>query len=288
MKPLKSRSTQQRITKNKLQQEGLSGVSSTLILPGTEGTGLLGIGKLAPLPKVPDQYLEKTNSKNNPVVGIESVQKYTYFFLQYENVFIPEGDEKLYSFSVVVTLQPSTVNQVSSQIGIPPKNIKGLSESEYQNGSFNHPVYINQNKQPLSIRYSELAVLIQNTPGRLDNIALGYPNFPFSRYPITTQQGLLPQPPIPDFLTSLGQTGGTSISVGGTVGFIDSSIRNPQQVSPSSWDWYFGGAGASPTGSTQQNPIVTFGSTGSYTVTLTAANSSGSSTISKTSFVTVI
>jgi hypothetical protein len=287
VKPFQSRSTQQRIAKNKLEQRGLGGVSSTLILPGTEGIGLLGIGKLAPLPKNPDVYLEINNEKNNPTVGVETAEKYIYFFLQYENVFVPRGDEKLYSFSVVVTLEPNTVNQVSSQIGILPKNIKGLTESEYQTGSFNHPVYINENKQPLSIRYAELATLIQNTPGRLDNIALGYPNFPFSRSPITTQQGLLPQAPIPDFLTSLGQTGGTSIFVGGTVGFIDASVQSPQQVSPFAWDWYFGGTGASPTGSTQQNPIVTFGSTGSYTITLTASNSTGSSTISKASFVTV-
>lgn len=287
MKPLNSRSNNQRIAKNKLQSEGLGGVSSTLIIPGTEGTGLSKIGKIAPLPKSPDSYQPILNSKNNPVIRIETVEKYFYFFLQFENVFVPRSDEVLYSFAVVITLEPSTINSVSSQIGITTKNIKGLTSTEYENNSFLHPTYLNQDNQPLSIRYAELATLIQTTPGRLDNIPLGYPDFPFSRSPITTQIGLLPQPPIPDFLTSLGQTGGTAISVGGTVGFIDSSVRTPEQVSPSSWDWYFGGSGASPTGSTQQNPIVTFGLTGSYSVTLTASNLSGSSSITKISFVVV-
>jgi PKD repeat protein len=287
VKPLKSRSSEQRIAKNKLKESGLSGVSSTLIVPGTEGTGLLGIGKLASLPRSPESYQATTNSKNNPVIGIETVQKFLYFFLQFENVFIPAGDEKLYSFAVVIMLEQSTVNEVSSQIAILPKNIKGLTVSEYENGSFLHPTYINQNKQPLSIRYAELATLVQITPGRLDNVPLGYPDFPFSRSPITTQVGLLPQPPIPNFATSLGQTGGTAIFVGQNVTFLDTSVQTPQQVSPSSWDWYFGGTGASPTGSTQQNPTVTFGLTGSFTISLTASNFSGSSTITKGSFVTV-
>jgi PKD repeat protein len=287
LKPLNSRSNNQRIAKNKLQSEGLGGVSSTLIIPGTEGTGLLKIGKLASLTKSPDSYQPILNSKNNPVIGVETAEKYFYFFLQFENVFVPRSDEVLYSFAVVITLEPSTINSVSSQIGISTKNIKGLTFTEYENNSFLHPTYLNQDNQSLSIRYAELATLIQTTPGRLDNIPLGYPDFPFSRSPITTQIGILPQPPIPNFLTSLGQTGGTAISVGGTVGFVDSSIRTPDQVSPSSWDWYFGGSGASPTGSTQQNPIVTFGLTGSYSITLTSSNLSGSSSITKNFFVIV-
>jgi len=287
LKPLNSRSNNQRIAKNKLQSEGLGGVSSTLIIPGTEGTGLLKIGKLASLTKSPDSYQPILNSKNNPVIGVETAEKYFYFFLQFENVFVPRSDEVLYSFAVVITLEPSTINSVSSQIGISTKNIKGLTFTEYENNSFLHPTYLNQDNQSLSIRYAELATLIQTTPGRLDNIPLGYPDFPFSRSPITTQIGILPQPPIPNFLTSLGQTGGTAISVGGTVGFVDSSIRTPDRVSPSSWDWYFGGSGASPTGSTQQNPIVTFGLTGSYSITLTSSNLSGSSSITKNFFVIV-
>lgn len=287
MKSFQSRSSEQRIVKNKLKKSGLSGISSTLIVPGTEKTGLLGIGKLAPLSKIPENYQEKTNSKNNPVIAIETVQKFFYFFLQFENVFIPIGNESLYSFAVVIMLEQSTVNEVSSQIAILPKDIKGLTVSEYESGSFPHPIYINQNKQPLSIRYAELATLVQITPGRLDNVPLGYPDFPFSRSPITTQIGLLPQPPIPNFITSLGQTGGTAISAGESVGFLDISVQTPEQVSPSSWDWYFGGTGASPTGSTQQNPLVTFGLTGNYTISLTASNLSGSSTLTKISFVTV-
>jgi PKD repeat protein len=53
--------------------------------------------------------------------------------------------------------------------------------------------------------------------------------------------------------------------------------------------WDFGGAGAcaGSTGATAQNPLVSFGLTGSYTVTLTATNANGTTSITKTNFVTV-
>jgi PKD repeat protein len=100
---------------------------------------------------------------------------------------------------------------------------------------------------------------------------------------------MLPQPPYPNFSTYYGQTGGTAISAGGTVGFLDLSVRIPTTVQPTSWSWDFGGTGAcaGSTGATAQNPLITFGSTGSYTVTLTATNANGSSSITKTNFVTV-
>ena len=85
----------------------------------------------------------------------------------------------------------------------------------------------------------------------------------------------------------MGNTGSTAIAVGGTVGFLDLSLRAPPTVRPTSWSWNFGGSGASPTGSTAQNPTVSFGVTGTYTVSLTASNANGSTTVTKTNFVTV-
>lgn len=288
MKPLDSRSQSQRKNRSALDKLGLNGVSSTLITPGTSGLGLLGVGILAPLSRTPDEYQIIRNVKDNLVVSVETVLKYNYFWVQYENTFIPRGDEKLFSFAVIITLEPNTVSEVAFQLGVKMKNARGLTVEEYQNSSFNHPVYLNQNKQPLQIRYAELATLLQITPGRLDNVPLGYPDFPFATSPITTQQGVVPQPPITNFSTSLGQTGGTAIGLGQSVGFLDTSVRNPQQVSPSSWNWSFGGTGASPTGSTAQNPMVTFGTTGSYSVTLTASNITGSTPLTKTNFVVVL
>lgn len=288
MKPLKN-SRQQNLNKSRqdLDKKGLKGVASTLVAPDTQGIGKLGIGKLLPLPVAEQQYEPQFSPQNKPIVSTNSVKKFSFLFVKYENTYIPNGDEKLYSFAVILPLQPMTINECASQLGVKAANITGLTAQEYQTGSFQHPVYINQDKQYLTIRYAEVATLPQKTPGRLDNIPLGYPDFNYNPSPITTQQGILPQPPYPDFVTTQGNTGATAISAGGTVGFIDASLRTPATVRPSSWSWDFGGTGASPTGSTAQNPVVTFGSTGSYTITLTASNSNGSSSITKTNFVTV-
>jgi len=291
LKPLPklSRNRNLQINRKNLDALGLSGVASTLIEPETQGEGVLKVGKLRPLPSLPLSYIEITNVKNQPVIGVETVNTYSYLFVQYENAYIPAGDEKLYSFAVVLPLQPMTVNECAVQLGVLVKNVRGLSQSEYETASFNHPVYTNQNNLPLSIRYAEVPVVVQTIPGRLDNVPLGYPNFLFSRSPITEQQGYLPSPPLTNFITSQGDTGGTAIAAGGTVQFLDASA--PIYVwRPTAWNWEFSpstGASAGPTGLTAQNPLVTFGNTGSYTVTLTAANTSGSSTLTKINFVTV-
>lgn len=260
-----------------------------MIEPDTQGEGLLGIGFLKPLPLAPIDYIPETNSKGNPVVSSGSVQTYVLFFAQYENTYIPAGDEKLYSFLVVRMLNPTTYIECASQLGMKTTNVRGLTQSEYETGSFNHPVYLNQNKEPLSIRYIELPVIVQTTPGRLDNSPIGAPNFPLTPKFIVSQQGLLPHPPYPDFITSLGQTGGTAISLGGTVGFLDASLMVPTSVQPTAWLWNFGGTGAcaGPIGATSQNPVVSFGVTGSYTVTLTTTNANGSNSITKNNFVIV-
>ena len=292
LKPLPKLSRQKnlQINRRNLNAKGLPGVASTLIVPETQGEGLLGIGKLAPLPIRVPEYQTITNVKGNPVVGVNTVQTYEYLFVQYENTYIPAGDEKLYSFAVVIPLQPMTVNECASQLGVLARNVTGLTKSEYQTASFNHPVYTNQNNSPLVIRYFEVPVVLQTTPGRLDDVPLGYPNFIYSKTPITTQQGAIPSPPLPDFITSNGNTGATAISVGGTVGFIDASVRNPYSWRPTAWSWNFGGTGASAgaTGLTAQNPIVSFLISGTYTVTLTASNLYGSASVTKTNFVTVV
>lgn len=291
MKPLPKLSRQKnlQINRRNLNAKGLPGVASTLIVPETQGEGLLGIGKLAPLPIRVPEYQTITNSKNNPVVGVSTVQTYDYLFVQYENTYIPAGDEKLYSFAVIIPLQPMTVNECASQLGVLAKNVTGLTLSQYETSSFQHPVYTNQNNTPLTIKYSEVPVVLQTVPGRLDNVPLGYPNFIYSKSPVTTQQGYVPSPPLPDFITNKGNTGATAISAGGTVGFVDASLRNPYSWRPTSWSWNFGGTGASAgaTGLTAQNPTVSFLVSGTYTVTLTASNANGSNSVTKINFVSV-
>lgn len=85
-----------------------------------------------------------------------------------------------------------------------------------------------------------------------------------------------PSPPVVDF--SASTTGPTA---GNSVAFTDLSTNTP-----TAWQWLF--PGGTPTGSTGQNPSVTYGSTGTYNVTLTASNAGGTGTLTKTNYITVV
>jgi PKD repeat protein len=67
----------------------------------------------------------------------------------------------------------------------------------------------------------------------------------------------------------------TTIDQGASVQFTDTSTNTP-----TSWSWNFGAGG--PAASTAQNPLVTFPTPGTYSVTLQATNSAGSNTSSPT------
>jgi PKD repeat protein len=83
-------------------------------------------------------------------------------------------------------------------------------------------------------------------------------------------------PPIADFTGTP-----TTICAGSTVTFTNLS------TGATSYLWSFG-AGASPATSTLTNPTVTFNTTGSKTITLTATNSFGSDTETKTNYILVV
>jgi len=72
----------------------------------------------------------------------------------------------------------------------------------------------------------------------------------------------------------------TTICAGNSVQFTDLSTDNP-----TSWLWSF--PGGSPSSSTDQNPLVIYGNSGIYDVTLTATNATGSNTGTIQSFITV-
>jgi PKD repeat protein len=74
----------------------------------------------------------------------------------------------------------------------------------------------------------------------------------------------------------------TTVVAGNTVTFTDLSTN-----SPTNWSWTFGGGGT-PNTSTAQNPTITFSTPGVYTVSLTASNSNGNNTATKTNYITVI
>jgi vibriolysin len=72
----------------------------------------------------------------------------------------------------------------------------------------------------------------------------------------------------------------TTVLVGNSVAFTDLSTNTP-----TSWSWSF--PGGTPSTSTAKNPTVTYSTLGSYNVTLTATNSYGSDSETKTAYITV-
>jgi PKD repeat protein len=68
---------------------------------------------------------------------------------------------------------------------------------------------------------------------------------------------------------------------GETVTFSDYSYH-----APSGWDWTF--QGGSPATSTNQNPVVTYNTPGTYEVVLTATDGTNNATQTKTSYITVL
>lgn len=86
---------------------------------------------------------------------------------------------------------------------------------------------------------------------------------------------LPPQAPVADFTANT-----TNPTVGGSVNFTDTSAN-----APTSWSWTF--TGGTPATSTAQNPTVTYNTVGTYSVSLTATNSQGSDSVTKTGYITV-
>ncbi len=83
-------------------------------------------------------------------------------------------------------------------------------------------------------------------------------------------------PPVAEFSASA-----TTVIEGAGVQFTDLSTNDP-----TSWSWTF--VGGTPTGSSSQNPGVTYNTAGTYNVSLTATNSEGSDTETKTAYITVL
>src|SRR5690606_37733016 len=73
----------------------------------------------------------------------------------------------------------------------------------------------------------------------------------------------------------------TSIVAGDTVHYQDLSIGYPQH-----WEWTF--EGGSPATSTDQNPVVTYNDTGSYTVTLVVTSGTDHYTKQIKNYITVV
>jgi PKD repeat protein len=87
--------------------------------------------------------------------------------------------------------------------------------------------------------------------------------------------GGMPPAPVAAFVGSP-----TTVTVGGSVNFTDQSTNNP-----TSWSWVF--EGGTPGTSSSQNPTVQYNTVGTFDVTLTVSNSSGSDVELKTDYITV-
>ncbi len=84
-----------------------------------------------------------------------------------------------------------------------------------------------------------------------------------------------PHPPVANFSAST-----TNVIIGGSVTFTDQSSNGP-----TSWNWTF--TGGTPASSTDQNPVVTYNTAGTYEVSLTATNALGSDTKTELNYITV-
>jgi hypothetical protein len=263
---------------------GLQNIPANYFVPNTIGAGLNGTGLLKSRPNITQNYTGGTTFKGNPL--LINPQNFIYFFIEYDNSNEKGIGSLLKSFSVIKMLNETDLKTFSQLLGSNPKSVTPISEETYNTGSFNHPKYLNDNGTPLVIKYKEIQLVNQVTPGRLDDAYIGYPDF--GRTPDTVIGTFSPLPGAPyTTFTALGATATITVSVGGTVAFKDLTPKTPWQTAPTGWNWSFG-ITASPTGSTAENPIVTYGTTGSYTVILTTSNSYGSKTLVKNNFVIVI
>lgn len=89
-----------------------------------------------------------------------------------------------------------------------------------------------------------------------------------------------PTPPASDTVEAAFSADQTTIMAGDTVNFTNSSTGNP-----TTWNWTF--EGGSPSESSEENPMVYYPETGTYTVTLTVNGSGSSDTETKSGFISV-
>ena len=121
---------------------------------------------------------------------------------------------------------------------------------------------------------------VQFTAGGYYSVTLTVANAVGSDSEIKTNYILVVTPPVADFDADV-----YSPLIGQIVYFWDLSTNNP-----TSWNWSFSPSTITYTGgtsSTSTEPMVIFNAAGSYTVSLTASNTSGSDTETKTNFINV-
>ncbi len=91
----------------------------------------------------------------------------------------------------------------------------------------------------------------------------------------TRNDAIVGNPPVANFTPS-----GTSVCAGQHITYSDNSTNTP-----TTWNWTF--SGGVPNTSSAQNPVISYSNPGTYTVILTAANASGTNTVTRTNYITV-
>ena len=126
--------------------------------------------------------------------------------------------------------------------------------------------------KPDSTGFSQTAVDTDGD-GISDSVYTNIAGSVYSDYLPLVTPGPAPILPVADFSSNV-----TSGKVPLNVGFTDKSTGTPI-----SWTWSFGDG----TSSTVQNPVHTYSAAGNYTVALTASNSAGNNTVTKSDYINV-
>ncbi len=136
-------------------------------------------------------------------------------------------------------------------------------------------IVLDESNQPIEVEIPDIGVVFGRESLHVNN---GYLSFVTAsdgsnKIYITTNEATASDPPDADFSANV-----TTIAEGGTVTFTDLSTNSPTE-----WSWNFGDGNTS----TEQNPAHVFNTQGTYSITLTVTNSSGSDTETKTDYITV-
>ncbi|MEJ5266473.1 MAG: PKD domain-containing protein [Bacteroidales bacterium] len=192
---------------------------------------------------------------------------------------LPVGSEGVYYDETVTVIPPSSYMGLPVIHSIKITNVSGLPEG--MTWCKSQDVFLVTNP---ATRY---CCQLYGTPAQAGEYPLTltivpYVNVfgqPVAQNPVTDDTSLvviiLPPPPVADFSAAA-----TAIQINEPVQFQDLSSGNP-----TAWEWIF--EGGTPETSLEQNPTVIYTAAGTYDVTLTVYNESGSSTLTKEDYIVV-
>jgi hypothetical protein len=81
---------------------------------------------------------------------------------------IPQKEYFVYRFKVAVSPKDGIKSLKNYFSGVTLIECRNLSDNEYATGNFSHPDYINQNKQPLTFRLSDIPIYLQSNVRVID------------------------------------------------------------------------------------------------------------------------